>query len=133
LLGVDKPPGMIWTGDPMDAAQGRGEGVVAEIIEGDRRAGAVAFARRVLAENRPLRRVRDMDDKLAPMRADPKAFDTLVAELSRRTRGLHAPAAAIEAMRWTLDLPFDQAMAQVRQNFGPLPHAHQPKPQPSLS
>jgi 3-hydroxyacyl-CoA dehydrogenase len=129
LIGVDKALRMILNGDPIDVAQAKRDGVVDEIIEGNLTAGAVAFARRVLAENRPLRRVRDMDDKLAAMRADPKAFDTLVAELSRRSRGLHAPAAAIEAMRWTLDLPFDQALAQVRQNFGRLRDGDQAKAQ----
>jgi 3-hydroxyacyl-CoA dehydrogenase len=129
LIGVDKAMRMIMSGDPVSAREAQRDGLVDEIIEGDLMAGALAFARKVLAEKRPLRRVRDIDDKLKPMRADTKAFDQLVAELSRRSRGLHAPAAAIEAMRWTLDLPFDEGLRLVREKFGALRDGDQAKAQ----
>ncbi len=129
LIGVDKALRMILSGDPISADEGRRDGVIDEIVEGDLTAGAVAFARKVLAEKRPLRRVRDMEDRLAPMRADPKAFDRLVAETSKRSRGLKAPAAAIESMRWTLDLPFDEALARVRATFAELRDGDQSKAQ----
>jgi 3-hydroxyacyl-CoA dehydrogenase len=129
LIGVEKALRMILSGDPIGAIEAHRDGLVDELIEGDLTAGAVAFARRILAEKRPLRRVRDMDEKLSSLRADPKAFEALVASLSKRSLGLHAPAAAIEAMRGTLDLPFDDAMAQVRQKFAGLRDGDQSKAQ----
>src|SRR5437660_708395 len=77
----------------------------------------VDFARRIVKEKWPLWRVRDMDEKLEAMRRNPEKFDELAASLSKRTRGLHAPAAAIEAVRWSLDVLFDDAEKRVRSAF----------------
>src|SRR5947209_15662206 len=71
LVGVEKALPMILSGDPIPAKGALAVGLVDEIVEGDLVAGAVAFARRVLAEKRPLTRVRDREDKLAELRADP--------------------------------------------------------------
>ena len=59
---------MIVTGDPIGAAEALADGIVDEIAEGDLDRSGVAFARRVVAEQRPLRLVRDRDDKLASPR-----------------------------------------------------------------
>src|SRR5271165_5585798 len=75
LVGPEKALRMIVTGDPIGAAKAQADGIVDEIVEGDPIAGAVAFARRAVAEKRPLARVRDRDDKLASARAEPKSFD----------------------------------------------------------
>src|ERR1700730_16838854 len=66
LIGVDKALRLILSGDPISAGEALRDGVVDEIIEGDLTAGAVAFARKVLAEQRPLRRVRGPAQQNAP-------------------------------------------------------------------
>ena len=58
LIGIDKALLMILSGDPIPAAQALDYGLVDAIVEGDVTEGAIAFARRVLAEKRPLRRAR---------------------------------------------------------------------------
>ena len=55
LVGIEKALPMILSGDPIPAKDALAAGLVDEIIEGDLVAGAVAFARKVLAEKRPLR------------------------------------------------------------------------------
>ncbi|HEV3396992.1 MAG TPA: 3-hydroxyacyl-CoA dehydrogenase NAD-binding domain-containing protein, partial [Xanthobacteraceae bacterium] len=129
LIGVDKALPMILSGDPIPAAQARENGLVDEIVEGDVTEGAIAFARRVLAEKRPLRRVRDMEEKLEFYRANPKAFDEVVAKSARRTRGLAAPAAAIECVRWSFELPMEEAERRVREAFAELRDGEQSKSQ----
>ncbi|HLH89008.1 MAG TPA: 3-hydroxyacyl-CoA dehydrogenase NAD-binding domain-containing protein [Xanthobacteraceae bacterium] len=129
LVGIDKALGMILSGDPIPAKDALAVGLIDEIIEGDLVAGAVAFARRVVAEKRPLRRVRDLEDELAEVRSHPEKFGEIVAAHAKRSRGLAAPAAAIEAVRWTLDVPIDEALRREREKFMELLAGDQSKAQ----
>ena len=129
LIGIDKALPMILSGDPIPAMQALDYGLVDEIVEGDVTEGAIAFARRVLAEKRPLRRARDMDEKIKPYRDNPKLFDEVVAKSVKRTRGLAAPAAAIECVRWSFELPMDEAERRVRDKFQELRQGDQSKAQ----
>ncbi|MEA2930683.1 MAG: 3-hydroxyacyl-CoA dehydrogenase [Hyphomicrobiales bacterium] len=129
LVGIEKALPMILSGDPIPAKDALATGLVDEIIEGDLVAGAVAFARRVLAEKRPLVRVKDREDKLKDIRANPAKFDEIVAQHAKKTRGLHAPAAAIEAIRLTLDTPIDEAQKKERDFFMKLVVGDQSKAQ----
>ena len=129
LVGLEKAVPMILSGDPIPAKDALAAGLVDEIIEGDLVAGAVAFARKVLAEKRPLVRVKDREDKLKEVRANPAKFDEIVAQHAKKTRGLHAPAAAIEAMRMTLDTPIEEAQKKERDFFMKLVVGDQSKAQ----
>jgi 3-hydroxyacyl-CoA dehydrogenase len=117
LVGIEKALPMILSGDPIPAKDALAAGLVDEIIEGDLVSGAVAFARKVLAEKRSLTRVKDREDKLKDIRANPAKFDEIVAQHAKKTRGLHAPAAAIEAIKLTLDTPIDEAQKKERDLF----------------
>src|SRR5690242_4385652 len=129
LVGIEKALPMILSGDPIPAKDAKAAGLVDEIIDGDLVQGAVAFARKVLAEKRPLTRVKDREDKLKEVRANPAKFDEIVAQHAKKTRGLHAPAAAIEAVRMTLDVPIDEAQKRERDSFIKLMQGEQSKAQ----
>src|SRR3954454_5965455 len=120
---------MILSGDPIPAKDALAAGLVDEIIEGDLVQGAVAVARKVLAERRPLVRVKDCEDRLKDIRANPQRFDEIVAQHAKKTRGLHAPAAAIEAIRLTLDTPIDDGQKKERDLFMKLVVGDQSKAQ----
>ena len=68
---------MIVGGDPISAAEALKHGLIEEIVE-DPAAGGEAFARKMLAENRPLRKLRDDDSKLAAAKADRSIFTNAV-------------------------------------------------------
>jgi 3-hydroxyacyl-CoA dehydrogenase len=53
----------------------------------------------------------------------------VVAKSARRTRGLAAPAAAIECVRWSFELPMDEAEKRVREEFAKLRDGDQSKAQ----
>jgi 3-hydroxyacyl-CoA dehydrogenase len=91
LVGMDRAMAMILSGEPVPAQQALADGLIDEIVEGDLTAAAVAFARRVLAEKRPLRRVRDLEGKIEPLRANPEKFAELAAA---RSPGTDLPVAA---------------------------------------
>jgi len=129
LVGMPKAMDMILTGNPIPAEQALEAGLIDQIADGDLRAAGIAFARRALAERRPLTKARDRDDKLAPLRADPTQFDELAAPHLKRGRGLKAPKAAIEALRWTLDLPVAEALKRERDTFIELRNGDQAKAQ----
>jgi 3-hydroxyacyl-CoA dehydrogenase len=129
LVGPEKALRMIVTGDPIGAAEALADGIVDEIVEGDLTAAAIAFARRVVAENRPLQKVRDRGDKLASARADPKSFEETAAALTRRQRGREAPAACVEAVRNAFTLPFEEGLRRESELFHKLVAGDQSKAQ----
>ena len=102
---------MIVGGDPISAAEAQKSGLIEEIVEGPA-SGGEAFARKVLAEKRPLRKLRDDDSKLAAAKADISIFTNAVAALTKKARGLEAPFAAADAVRAAIDLPFDEGLEE---------------------
>ncbi len=116
LVGMDKAMAMILSGDPIPVRDALDVGLVDEIVEGDLVAGAIAFARRVVTEKRPLVLVRDRDENLSASR-DLAAFDAAAANLTRRARGQKAPAAAVEALRGAITLPVADALRRERELF----------------
>ncbi len=117
LIGPEKALRAILSGDPMPTKDALADGIIDEMIDGDLIAGAVAFARRALAEKRPLRRLRDMDEKLAPARVNPALLSELITPAIRRARGTRAPMACLEAVRNAVTMPFDQALKRERELF----------------
>ena len=132
LVGIEKALDMILSGNPIPVKDALAHGLVDEIIEGDLIAGAVAFARKAMAEGHRLRRVRDSDEKLKPFRDSPAKFDEAAANIGKRSAGLDAPRAAIEAVRWTLNVPIDTALKQERDTFIKLMLGDQSKAQRHL-
>ena len=124
LVGPEKALKMIVTGEPIGAVEALADGVVDEIAAGDLTGSAIAFARRVVADRRPLRRVRDRDDKLVA-----EGFADAAAALTRRLRGREAPAACVEAVRNAMILPFDEGLKRESELFQKLVAGDQSKAQ----
>lgn len=81
-------------------------GIVDEIAT-DPRADAMRRAA-TLADAGRWSRLRDM----APHAVDRTAFDAAVGALAKRARGAIAPLKAAEAVGWSLDVPFDEAITR---------------------
>ena len=118
---------MIVGGDPISAADALKNGLIEEIVEGP--AGAEAFARKVLAEKRPLRKLRDDDSKLAAAKADRSIFTNAVSALTKKARGLEAPFAAADAIGAAIDFPFEEGLKKEREGFLKLMAGDQSKAQ----
>jgi 3-hydroxyacyl-CoA dehydrogenase len=117
LVGIEKALAMILTGEPIGASEAFGAGLIDEIVEGDLATGALAFARRALADDRLLVLAGDRNDRIAAVRGDLAKFDAAAAEHLRRRRGQHAPVAAIEALRAALTLPIAEGLRLERARF----------------
>jgi len=128
LVGMEKAMAMILSGEPIAAREARDAGLIDEIVEGDVAAGAIAFARRTVAERRELVLTRNRDEKLTSAR-DLAAFDAAAANYLKRTKGQNAPAAAVAALLAALTLPVADALKRERELFLELVAGDQSKAQ----
>jgi 3-hydroxyacyl-CoA dehydrogenase len=124
LVGPEKALQMIVTGDPIGAAEARADGIIDEISEGDLTAAAIDLARRIVREGRPLRLVRDREEKLIG-----EGFADAAEALTRRLRGREAPAACVEAVRNAIVLPFEEGLRRESELFRQLVVGDQSKAQ----
>jgi 3-hydroxyacyl-CoA dehydrogenase len=129
LVGLDKAMAMIRSCDPIAATEALEAGLIDAIVDGDLAAGAVAFARGIVAQGRVPVPAKHRDEKLAPYRGDVQRFDTAAAAYTKRARGRNAPAAAVEALRGAITLPVEQALARERGLFLELVAGEQSKAQ----
>jgi 3-hydroxyacyl-CoA dehydrogenase len=117
VVGVEKALQMIVSGDPIGAEEALRHGLIDAIVDGDLTAAGVAFAERVLAEKRPLKKIRDLDDKLAAVRGKPEVFANFRKSVARQTRGFRAPDNCIKAVEAAVTLPFDAGLKRERELF----------------
>ena len=131
-IGAENALRVIVTGAHMPAKTGLEQGLFAEIVSGDLKAGAVAFAEKVAAKGGKHPSLREDTSKLEATRKDHSKFDALTIELLSKARGLEAPAACAEAVRLSLDTPLDDALRQEREIFLKLVAGEQSKAQRHL-
>jgi 3-hydroxyacyl-CoA dehydrogenase len=128
VTGVPKALEMMTSGDPIGAAEALGYGLIDAAVDGDLREGAVAFARQVTGDGRPLTRIRDRNEKLA---VGPEVFATIRNKIAHRSRGFLAPEYNIRcveaAVRHAPD--FDAGFAVEQQLFRELMAGTQSKAQ----
>src|SRR5881296_2877791 len=117
VVGVEKGLQMMVSGDPIRADEALKHGLIDAIVEGDLTAAAVAFAEKVLDERRPLKKIRDLDDKLAAVRGKPEVFAEFRKSVARATRGFRAPENIIKAVEAAVSLPFDAGLKRERELF----------------
>ena len=117
LIGVERALPMIAGGDPIGTEAAHAQGLVDEIISGDLREGALEFAGRIVAEGRPLVKIRDMNDKIEEARANPNLFEDFRKATARRARGNEAPLRCIAAVELVMTTSFDEGLLKERELF----------------
>ena len=109
------------SGTPFGAREAKDWGVVDELAEeGKLRDSAIAYARRLIAEKAPLKKVRDRSDRLESARGHPEIFEAVRKANARKFRGFEAWEKAIKSVKNAVDLPFDEGMAKERAIFAEL-------------
>ena len=129
VVGVEKGLQMMVGGDPIGADEALNAGLIDEIATGDLTAAGVAFAEKVVNEKRPLRKIRDLDDKLAAARGKPEVFASFRKSIARQTRGFRAPENIVKAVEAAVALPFDQGLKRERELFVELINSPESKAQ----
>jgi 3-hydroxyacyl-CoA dehydrogenase len=120
VVGVEKAIQMIATGNQISAQDALKEGLIDEIIEGELVAGAVAFAKKVLAEKRPLRKIRDRREKVEAAKGKPEIFAEARKAFAKSKRGFEAPQACIDAVEAAVNLPIEGGLKKERELFAKL-------------
>ena len=129
VVGAQKALQMIVSGDPIGADEALKVGLIDEIVDGDLTAAGVAFAEKVLAEKRPLKKIRDLTDKIAPAKGKPEIFAEFRKSVARQTRGFRAPENCIKAVEAAVELPFEQGIKRERELFTELMNSPESKAQ----
>jgi 3-hydroxyacyl-CoA dehydrogenase len=118
IVGVEKALEMVTSGQHVPAKACLEMGLVDEIVpEGKLRDGAVAFARKVVAEKRPLKKVRDSNEKVEAARGKPEIFAKFRKDTARKFRGFLAPEYNIRCIEAAVEKPFDDGIKVERELF----------------
>jgi len=111
IVGPEKALEMVTSGSHVGAKQCLEMGLVDELAEeGKLREGAIAFANKIVAEKRPLNKVRDLNDKVEAARGKPEIFENFRKSIARKTRGFLAPEYNIQCIEAAVNLPFDEGI-----------------------
>ncbi len=118
LVGVERALEMMTSGRHVPAPECLELGLVDALApEGELESGAIAFAERVVAEGRPLRKVREIDGKLEAARGRPEIFEEFRASIARRTRGFLAPEYNVRCIEAAVEQDFAGGMAVEQRLF----------------
>jgi len=115
VVGAAEAISMMTSGNPVPAEKALSMGLLDEIVQGDLLAGALAFAKKLVAEGKGPRRIRDMKVKVD---GDAKAFfDKARAEVGKASRGFPAPLEIVACVEAAVHKPFEEGLAEERKRF----------------
>ncbi len=113
-VGVETALNMIVSGAPVPSGKLQGTALFDAIVEGDLLEGALAFARRVVVEKLPLRRVRDIRITLP----DAEAFFQFARNsVGALAKNFPAPLKCVDAVAAAVSMPFDEGLRYERELF----------------
>jgi 3-hydroxyacyl-CoA dehydrogenase len=125
VVGVEKALEMVTTGAMIGAKDAQASGLIDETAPEDGlRDAAVAFARKLVAEGRPLKKVRDIKVEAAP-----EVFAAFRKANARKFRGFEAPEANIQCIEAAVTQDFDEGQKTERRLFMGLMNGVQSKAQ----
>jgi 3-hydroxyacyl-CoA dehydrogenase len=106
---------MMTTGNPLSGEKAKQAGLVDEVVQGNLLDGAVAFAKKLVAEGKGPKRIRDLPAKID---GDVKAFfDAARAEVKKASRGYPAPLEIVACAEAAATKPFDEGRKFERERF----------------
>ena len=113
ICGVEKALPLMVSGEFVPAKTALALGIIDEIVDGDLLDGAIAFAKRIVAEGHPLRKIRD---ETASVPTD-GFYENFEKSIAKRARGHLAPYKIIEAAKAAVELPFEDGVELERKLF----------------
>jgi 3-hydroxyacyl-CoA dehydrogenase len=125
LVGPQAALDMIVSGNPIAAQKAQTIGIIDEIADGDLKAAALTFAKKVINEKRPIKKISSLAAKVD----NPAMFEEYAKSIARKQRGFLAPFQCIKAVQAATELPFAEGMKREREIFVELQASPQSKAQ----
>jgi 3-hydroxyacyl-CoA dehydrogenase len=115
VIPVHEAARMMILGDPIPAEKAKEFGLVDEIVTGDLLEEGIAYAKKLVAEGKGPRRVRDMPPKVE---GDQKALlEAVPVQAAKSAGGNPAPAEIAKCIHAAVTLPFDEGRKVERERF----------------
>ncbi len=117
LVGVAAAMDLCVSGKPIRAPEALKLGLIDRVIEGDLLTGAVAFARETADSGAPLRKTRELSDKLGSEFVDASIFSAGRDQARKTRRNMIAPLKVVDAIEAAVNLPFEEGCQKEREIF----------------
>lgn len=111
LVGAEKALDMIVSGSFVPAKKAKDLGIVDELVD-DLVGGSIAYAEKLVAENAPAKKIRDLS-----VDAEPGLFDAYRKKIAKQARGFLAPWKCIDCVEAAATLPFAEGLKKERELF----------------
>jgi 3-hydroxyacyl-CoA dehydrogenase len=115
LIGVEAALTFMTSGKPVNAANALEIGLIDKIVDGNLMDGAIAYAKQIVDNGLPLRRIRDMKIDSSTIPED--FFDTWRAKFKKRFRGRTSPQHIVTCVEAAVNLPMDEGLKKERSLF----------------
>ena len=115
LIGAEKALDVILSGDPIVAPAARELGIIDEVVDGDIVEGAIAYARKVIADGGQTRKIRDESTLIEADRGNEQIFADARIRAARRMRGRFAPEMIVQCVEAAVNSADFDAGLQVEQ------------------
>ncbi len=115
LIDAQKALELITTGNPIEAEEAQGLGLVDKLVHDDLLEAALVYAEEVIRGGATLRHISEMEPKLnAPFDA---FFTEARKQVTKKARGLEAPLRCVDALQAAVTLPFEEGLKRERELF----------------
>ena len=118
LVGVEQALKMVTSGLHLPAEQCLKYGLIDRLVDDSELLnGSVSFAKEIISENRPLKKVRDINEKVEAAKGNDEIFKNFRKSIERKTRGFLAPEYNIQCIEAAVNKSFDEGIKVERDLF----------------
>ena len=118
LVGVEQALKMVTSGTHLSADKCLKSGLIDKMAsENQLLEDSTSFAKEIIANNRPLKKVRDMDEKVIAARGNDQLFNDFRKSIARKTRGFLAPEYNIQCIEAAVNKSFEEGIKVERDLF----------------
>ena len=118
LVGVEQALKMVTSGLHLPAEQCLKYGLIDKLVnDSELLNDSVSFAKEIISENKPLKKVRDINEKVEAAKGNDEIFKNFRKSIERKTRGFLAPEYNIQCIEAAVNKSFDEGIKVERDLF----------------
>ena len=118
LVGVEQALKMVTSGTHLSADKCLKSGLIDKLANEDQLLeDSISFAKEIVSENKPLKKVREIDEKVIAARGNDQLFSNFRNSIARKTRGFLAPEYNIQCIEAAVNKSFDEGIKVERDLF----------------